>query len=212
MPTIRARIYDANPADSVAVSCRCRCSRGWFGYHDARAIGRAVAAADAMAGRIAIRGYCFCFDDRMAQRIRLSLRWPQLHSVLFASTDNPWLHLLRYLCVGAMAFSIDFATLYLLVEWGHLHYLVAATIGFIFGSVISYTMSVYWVFAYRRIASRRTEMMIFFLIGVGGLLANNAVIWFFTEMAQFHYMQSKIFAAVLIFLWNFLARRTLLFS
>ncbi len=51
----------------------------------------------------------------------------------------------------------------------------------------------------------------FAAIGVAGLGLNEAILWMTTEAAGFHYLISKIIATAVVFLWNFAARKYLLF-
>lgn len=118
----------------------------------------------------------------------------------------------RYFVVGGVAFTVDFALLYLLTEFGHIHYLFSASVAFMAGIAVNYTLSVTWVFDHRSVNNRIHEFTIFAVIGILGLTFNAALMWFFTELVGFHYLGSKIIAAALILLFNFGARKTLLFS
>jgi putative flippase GtrA len=40
---------------------------------------------------------------------------------------------------------------------------------------------------------------------------NDGLIWILTEVGKMHYLASKVLAAVVIFFWNFFARRQVLF-
>lgn len=119
---------------------------------------------------------------------------------------------LRYFVVGGGAFIVDFTALYLLTEFGRLHYLLSASLAFMAGTAVNYALSVTWVFDHRSFENRVHEFAIFSVIGIFGLLFNAALMWFFTEQVGFHYLGSKIFAAASILLFNFGARKALLFS
>lgn len=118
----------------------------------------------------------------------------------------------RYFVVGGVAFAVDFALLYLLTEFARLYYLFSASLAFVAGVAVNYALSVTWVFNHRSIDNRMHEFAIFAVIGMLGLVFNAALIWFFTELAGLHYLGSKVVAAALIFLFNFGARKALLFS
>jgi len=120
--------------------------------------------------------------------------------------------LFRYFVVGGVAFVVDFALLYLLTEFAGLYYLFSASVAFMAGIAVNYALSVTWVFNHRSIDNRMHEFAIFTIIGILGLAFNAALMWFFTELAGLHYLESKMVAAVLIFLFNFGARKALLFS
>lgn len=118
----------------------------------------------------------------------------------------------RYTAASAIAFAADFGTLVLLTELFGVHYLVSAAAGFGLGILITYGLSVTWVFSVRRLASASMERMIFVLIGIGGLGINHVVMFSLTEMALLPYWLSKIGSVALVFLFNFTLRKGLLFT
>ncbi len=134
-------------------------------------------------------------------------------SVLFRNgTNNTAVQLLRYTVVGGCAFAFDFSCLFFLTSYCHLHYLVSAAIAFLVGLAVNYILSVAWVFNRRRMDSRLSEFVVFALIGLGGLLLNEVFIWFFTEVLLLFYLVSKAISTVLVYLYNFLVRKFVLFS
>jgi putative flippase GtrA len=44
-----------------------------------------------------------------------------------------------------------------------------------------------------------------------GLLWCGVCMWFLTEYAHLHYLCSKVVSALVVFLWNFLAKKWVLF-
>lgn len=119
---------------------------------------------------------------------------------------------LRYLFVGGLAFLVDFGSLYLLTEYGNLHYLLSAAFAFLLGLSTNYFLSVRYVFVNRTVKSKAAEFSLFAMIGLVGLALNHGLIWAFTEKIALHYLVSKIIATIVVFLWNFFARKTALFK
>lgn len=117
----------------------------------------------------------------------------------------------RYLVVGGLAFAIDFGTLYALTEFAHLRYLTSAAIAFVLGLITNYTLSRVWVFQRRTLSSTSLEFAAFTAIGLIGLGLNQAGLWLLTERAHLHYMASKTLTTGVVFVWNFGARKALLF-
>lgn len=115
----------------------------------------------------------------------------------------------RYFGAALVGYIFDFGGLIFLKEILGLHYLVAATLSFILGLVIVYILSNRYVFGESKIKSRSTEFGLFALIGVIGLLILNSLMWVFTDILAFSYVLSKIVATIFVYVWNFLARRTL---
>ena len=121
------------------------------------------------------------------------------------------LQMFKYALVGGVAFLLDFGLLFFLTEYLHVYYVLSATAAFVAGLLCNYILSVYWVFQERALSNKLEEFLVFSLIGVVGLLLNDGLIWSLTEVGGMHYLSSKVLAAVVIFFWNFFARRQLLF-
>ncbi len=135
-----------------------------------------------------------------------------IKSFIFNKSDKTSVQLFKYVFVGGIAYCIDFGSLFFLTEVAKIHYLVSAAIAFILGLLTNYALSIYWVFSKRTLANKRAEFLIFSIIGLVGLGLNEVIIWFFTESMHFHYLISKIFSTFVVFMWNFFARKKILFS
>ncbi len=134
------------------------------------------------------------------------------NELLFKSaTNNTLVQLFRYTFVGGIAFLFDFGSLYFLTDWMYVHYLASAALAFLVGITVNYLLSVAWVFQVRTMTNVWVEISIFTVIGIVGLGLNEIIIWFFTELVEFHYLISKLFSTVSVYLWNFFARKLLLF-
>ncbi len=131
--------------------------------------------------------------------------------LFYGTTDRLLVQFVRYFFVGGFAFIVDFGLLYILTEYAGLHYLLSATLSFISGLLVNYIISCIWVFSNSKFKNRLVEFLFFAAIGVVGLLLNDALIWLFTDCIGTHYMFSKIVAAAIVYLWNFFARKYLVF-
>ena len=120
--------------------------------------------------------------------------------------------LIKYGVVGAIAFAVDFGTLWLLTSVAGLHHLISAAIAFILGLTCNYLISTARVFGESKLKSTAAEFSAFALIGVVGLGLNELIIFLITDIAGEHYLASKVVATVIVFFWNFFARRFLLFK
>lgn len=134
-----------------------------------------------------------------------------INKLLKEPTTGVGVQLFRYLFVGGTAFVVDFGLLWGLTEYCKVHYLLAAALSFVAGLIVNYTLSIRWVFHEHLLNSRVVEFLGFAVIGLVGLGLNEAIIWLATEWLQCHYIASKIISAVVVFFWNFLARKYLLF-
>ena len=127
-------------------------------------------------------------------------------------TDNVLIQLFRYGFVGGAAFLVDYGVLVLLTEVFGMHYLLSATISFILGLVTNYLLSVVWVFNNRTLGNRWAEFTVFAIIGVIGLGLNALIMYVCTDKMGIYYMISKIISTVIVFFWNFFARKIVLFK
>ena len=134
-----------------------------------------------------------------------------IERLLKSRTDNTLIQLFRYTFVGGVAFIVDFGLLFILTDFFDIHYLISAALAFLLGLTTNYVLSIVWVFNKRTLKNRWFEGGIFVLIGIIGLVFNELFIWFFTEHVHFHYLQSKVVSTAFVYLWNFLARKFILF-
>jgi len=117
-----------------------------------------------------------------------------------------------YAAGAAAAFATDLGLLWALVEMAGLHYLLAATISFLAGTVVVYWVSVRHAFRFRRITDRRAEFGVFATIGAVGILLNLILMFVLVDGLSLHYLAAKVCAATITFVTNFVMRRWLLFS
>jgi putative flippase GtrA len=118
--------------------------------------------------------------------------------------------LVRSLAVSVIALIVDFSTLVFLKEAGNMHYLLAAALGFSLGVVVNYILSVKWVFANRKFASKHAEFTIFVVICAIGLALNLLIIWGLVQLTL-DYRVAKAISTVIVFFWNFVARKKILY-
>ncbi|MES2352971.1 MAG: GtrA family protein [Pseudomonadota bacterium] len=118
----------------------------------------------------------------------------------------------QYVIVGGIAFAIDFSLMVGLIERLGIDYLIAATLSFLVGLMVNYTLCVCLVFEERSLKSRTHEFAVFSLVGIAGLGLNASIMGFMVGVIDFRYTEAKLVAAAFILLFNFTLRRQLLFS
>lgn len=118
---------------------------------------------------------------------------------------------LRYFGASLVALLCDAGSLALMTSVFHVPYLISAPIAFLFGLAIVYALSIYWVFERRDMQNPAAEFGIFLVIGVVGLGVNELVLWIFTGLFGVFYLVSKVASVVVVFTWNFFARKYTLF-
>lgn len=115
-----------------------------------------------------------------------------------------------YGLASAAALAVDWGLLLVLHAAG-LNYLVATAIGFSAGIGVTYGLSVSVVFRHRPIADRRREFAGFLGVGLAGLVLTQLLMALWVEQLHLAPGLAKIPTAGLVFVFNFLVRRALLF-
>lgn len=119
----------------------------------------------------------------------------------------------RYFIAGCIAFIADFSVLVFVTEVLGVHYLLSNIAGYAAGLAVSYTINVNWVFKHRRFGDRRArEFSYFTFIVVVGLGISELALWLATESIEVPYTTAKVISAVFVFLFNFVAKKILLFT
>jgi putative flippase GtrA len=126
---------------------------------------------------------------------------------------NPKYHVqfLRSLIVSVAALIVDFSTLVFLKQVLGVHYIVAATLAFALGVLVNYFLSVNWVFTERQMANKTHEFIIFVVITGLGLIFNILIIAGMVELLHSDYRVGKAVSTVVVFFWNFVARKKILY-
>ncbi|MFT5701999.1 MAG: putative flippase GtrA [Desulforhopalus sp.] len=135
-----------------------------------------------------------------------------MSSIATNRVTNHISQLAKYGIVGLAALFFDYLILILLTEYYHLNHLISATAGFFVGLLVNYTLATKFVFKESKLKSKRLEFLIFSAIGAGGLLFTIGLMWLLTDFFAIHYTISKAVAVGTVFLWNFYARKLVLFK
>jgi putative flippase GtrA len=134
-----------------------------------------------------------------------------LRVLLLERSSSGLVQFFRYGLVGGVAFVCDFSTLRFATDHLGIHYLLSAALGFAVGLIVNYLLSVRWVFDKSKITRSSVQFGVFALVGIVGLVLNELVMWSLTDGVGINYMLSKLAATVLVYLWNFTARKVLIF-
>lgn len=130
----------------------------------------------------------------------------------FSSLRRLFIDAVKYGAVSVIALVVDFGVLLLLHSVWHVNYLVAATISFLLGLVVNYYLSHNRVFTDPKIKNKAMNFVAFGSIGLIGLVANDLIMWACHDGLGISVAFSKIISVVIVFFWNFLARRQFLYQ
>lgn len=119
----------------------------------------------------------------------------------------------KYLVAGGAGFIIDYSVLTLCYVLLCCHYLISAALGFVAGLIFVYISSNKWVFARRRLKDNTAmEFFVFALIGIIGLLLTVFFMWLFVDVSRIYPLVAKLITTALVLMWNFGARKIILYS
>lgn len=122
---------------------------------------------------------------------------------------------LRYFVTGGLAFVVDFGAFALALYYFDIHYLIANLIGLAAGNVVNYLLTVGWVFSTEKRKMEKhvfLEVVVFVTISLVGMGLNEFLMYVFVGLLAIQEMVSKVGAAIIVLVYNFLARKFILFK
>ncbi len=154
----------------------------------------------------------------------------KIKNLFIGGTSNTFIQFFRSLFVGGIATVVDMLVLILVREAFHVPEGVAAIFGFIIGLAVNYVICSFWVFAKAKVKNRLTDFIGFAVIGIIGLGLTQLIIDPFAVDGMFgkgafvqweifggliptnkYYIVGKIIAVVVVYMWNFFARKFILY-
>ena len=152
------------------------------------------------------------------------------NALFVEETNNTLIQFFRSLFVGGIATIADFGVVILFRELVGVSEAAAAVFGFIVGLTVNYIVSTFWVFAKAKVKNRVVDFIAFAVIGIIGLGLTELIIapfsvkgifgeGYFVRNASFgsfiptdkYYIVGKLVATVLVYIWNFCARKFILY-
>lgn len=119
------------------------------------------------------------------------------------------MQMFRYAWVSFFAYLVDAGCCFVFTRYLHIYYLISTVLSSLCGGTVNYLLSITPAMFGPTDRNRWLEFGLFTLIGIGSLFINLGVMWSFTERLHLHYMVSKVFSIIGVFLWTFFMRRKL---
>jgi putative flippase GtrA len=119
--------------------------------------------------------------------------------------------LIKFIIASGIATLADLTLLLFFTEIIGIFYLASATMAFILGSSLNYSINKYWNFKKSKVKYLR-GLLSFTIIGAIGLILTLSLMAFFVEFLNIHYLIARIIAAFLIVIWNFIMNRVFTFK
>lgn len=135
-----------------------------------------------------------------------------INKVFVKKTENSYVQFFRYGFVAVVSLVVDFGGMVILTEVFGVNYLLSATLSFIAGLLTNYSLSKIWVFHSSKLEDAKWEFTIFAIIGIAGLVLTDLILWTLTDGFGVYYITSKAVATILVYFWNFGARKKILFN
>lgn len=119
--------------------------------------------------------------------------------------------LAKFAIVGFIAAFVDIGVLLMLKELFHVDVLIASAVSFCVSVTVNYLLSMSFVFKSKK-QSKIKEFIIFVLLSIGGLCLNQLILWVGIKYTSVYYMIIKVFAMVVVPVYNFITRKIFLES
>ena len=123
-----------------------------------------------------------------------------------------WTKLLRYGFSSGLALLVDIGLMLLLTQWFGIYYLVAAAVGFSTGCLVTWVLSVSYVFNDQSKRAAGQNLLLFILVGVLGLGLNHIILFVGVDLLQIGLLFAKGLSAALVFWFNFFLRGAYVFK
>lgn len=119
--------------------------------------------------------------------------------------------LFLYLIVGGLATIVEWAAFWVFSEPLHIQYLLATVLAFILSTFANWAFGRLLVFKDPGDQSLLRELASIYLASVVGLFLNLAIMYVMVEFLSIPQMISKMTATVLVFAYNYLVRKLLIY-
>jgi putative flippase GtrA len=124
--------------------------------------------------------------------------------------NSPIRAFVLYLLVGAIATIAEWAAFYVLETLFGMPYLYATALAFVLSTFVNWLAGIVILFKPR--GSLLADLAKVYLASIAGLIFNLGLMWLFVDCMHLPSMLSKILATGIVFVWNFLIRRFVIYK
>lgn len=117
--------------------------------------------------------------------------------------------LVLYLIVGSGATIVEWIVFFLFDHCLNIHYMIATSLAFILSTFSNWVLG--RLIMFKPSKSTCKELVQIYLASIAGLLMNLIIMWIAIEKLGFNNMFSKIAATGIVFFWNFIIRKLLIY-
>jgi|GEM_PF-4089452 len=116
-----------------------------------------------------------------------------------------------YLSISFFVTSIDYSLLFILTHFFGIFYLISSTISYCLGLTLSYFFNRFFNFKKNTYDSFTKQYGLFVFFALMGLFFTNIILYILVHFFSLHYLLAKIFSICLVFFWNYLGSRYVVF-
>lgn len=117
--------------------------------------------------------------------------------------------LMLYLIVGGGATIVEWIVFYLFDHCLNIHYMIATSLAFMFSTFSNWGLG--RLIMFKSSKGIWKELVQIYFASIAGLLMNLIIMWIAITKLGFKNMFSKIAATGIVFLWNFIIRKMLIY-
>ena len=117
--------------------------------------------------------------------------------------------IIKFGIVGVIATVIDFGVLAFMKEVLDVNVQISTAVSFSVSVFANYLLSMLFVFKSKE-DNKIKEFIEFLLLSIGGLLLDQLVMWLGTDVFTVYYLAVKVFATVVVAIYNFVTRKIFL--
>ncbi len=120
--------------------------------------------------------------------------------------------LFLYLIVGGLATIVEWSGFWIFFDMLHIQYLLATALAFVFSTFANWLFGRLLVFRGKQNQSLLKEIASIYLTSIGGLILNLLIMYVMVDFLSMGEMVAKITATVLVFSYNYLIRKKLIYK
>ncbi|NLC92834.1 MAG: GtrA family protein [Treponema sp.] len=121
------------------------------------------------------------------------------------------IHFILYFIVGCLATIVEWGAFYVFDNWLSFHYILATALAFVLSTFANWAFGRLILF---RESKQNTwlELAKIYAVSIIGLLLNIGIMYIEVEKLLMNEMLSKMIATGIVFVWNFLIRKFVIYK
>ena len=118
----------------------------------------------------------------------------------------------KFIISGGIATAVDVILLFVFKDYLGLHYLIAASLAYVFAFILSFILQKFWTFDDQRRDDMYRQACWYFAVCTANLGFNAILMYVLVDRAGIWYILAQLIACAIIALWSFLVYNHYIFS